>query len=327
MKKIYGNESLIATLRNMVEQNRAAHTVMFYGEKGSGKKLMADYYTRLLLCESSGADKPCGFCNACKNTEHGIHPDVVYVETSGKLGGYSVAAAREICADAFIKPNNSSGRKIYIFRDCHSMDVRTQNTLLKIIEEPPEYAYFIFTSESKSDFLPTVISRCVCFSMNICTEEEAAQSLRENGFGESDISATVGCFHGNIGMCIEYIENEQLRKSVDLTKQAADSIINKDEYALNTILFALGTQRNDVRSALSLMDKLVRDAAVLGRDSSAPLIGCWREGAVRLSSAITVYQAARIHRCIEKAWKAVETNVNIPLALSAFCAEIMDIID
>lgn len=323
MEKIYGNEYLLSTLSSMASSGRTAHSVLFYGEKGSGRKLMARYYTQLLLCGNPSEGKPCGVCNACRNAEASAHPDVIYAEKSGKLGGYSVDTARAICSDAFIKPNNSSGRKIYIFPDCHNMDTRTQNTLLKIIEEPPDYAYFIFTAESKSDFLPTIISRCVCFGLSACTEEQAAAALSERGFSDADIAEAVGAFHGNIGMCIDYLTDENLRRTVNLTKSITDSIIRKDEYALNAALFTLGKERADVRNTLSLLDKLMRDAAVLGKDGGAEAIGCYRDGAVRLSQMITAYQAARIHRFIEKAWNAVEFNINIPLALAALSGEIM----
>lgn len=324
MKNIYGNDYLCATLGNMVKSGRTAHTVLFYGEKGLGKKLMSRFYTELLLCENPENGRPCGICTTCHNVEHGFHPDILYVQTSGKLGGYSVETARSICSDAFIKPNNSSGRKIYIFRDCHNMDARTQNTLLKIIEEPPDYAYFIFTSESKSDFLPTIISRCVCFGLSACTEEQAKSALSENGFNEPEISQAVECFHGNIGMCIDYLSDDKLRLTVNLTKSIADSIIRKDEYNLNTLLFSLGKERSDVRNTLSLLDKLVRDAAVLGKDIDSGSIGCYRDGAVKLSSMLTVYQAARIHKSIEKAWHTIELNVNIPLVLASLSGEIMN---
>lgn len=324
MKKIYGNDYLRATLANMVKNGRAAHTVLFYGEKGSGRKLMAQYYTQLLLCENPENGNPCGVCSACENAEKGIHPDITYAETSGKLGGYSVDTARSVCSDAFIKPNNSSGRKIYIFRDCHNMDSRTQNTLLKIVEEPPDYAYFIFTSESKSDFLPTIISRCVCFGVSPCTEEQTKAALAENGFSPAEISEAIECFHGNIGRCIDYLTDEKLRQTVNLTKSLTDSIIRRDEYSLNSVMFSLGKERTDVRNTLSLLDKLVRDAAVLEKNPDARTIGCWRDGAVRLSSMLTAWQAAKIHRSIEKAWGSIEFNVNIPLVLTALSGEIIN---
>ena len=326
MENIYGNRQLLGTLAAMASSGRTAHSVMICGDKGTGRKLMARYYTQALMCEQPHNGVPCGVCHACTNVEKGIHPDVIYPEKSGKLGNYSVAIAREVIADAYVKPNNSSGCKVYIFADCHNVDTRTQNTLLKLIEEPPEYAYFIFTCGSKSEFLPTIISRCVCFTASPCTEEEARAALADKGYSADDIDRAVDCFHGNIGMCESYIGDEDLRKRVDLTKAIADSIIGKDEYALSVGLFSAGRERNDVREVLSMLDKLFRDAAVLSKDSEAGTIGCSRRAAQILSSRLTAGQSARLHERVEKAWRAVESNVSIPLALTALGAEIMDIV-
>ena len=326
MKKIYGNKQLLDILAGMAASGRTAHSLLICGEKGSGRKLIAKYYTQALMCEAPDNGRPCGVCTSCMNIDNDIHPDVIYPEKSGKLGNYSVAAARDVIADAYIKPNNSSGCKVYIFADCHNVDLRTQNALLKLIEEPPDYAYFIFTSGSKSEFLPTIISRCVSFNTSICTEEEAREALADSGYEQSAINTAVNCFHGNIGMCESYINDEELRKRVDLTKSIADSIIKKDEYALSVGLFALGKEREDVREVLSMLDKLMRDAAVLEKDANAQTIGCFREGAGRLAQSLTAYRSARVHGCIEKAWSAVESNVNIQLALTALGAEIMEIV-
>lgn len=325
MIKIYGNSYLLSSLEGMASSGRTAHSVLISGEKGSGKKLMAKYYAQALMCKSPAGGKPCGVCSACRNVEKDIHPDVIYPEKSGKLGGFSVATAREVIADAYIKPNNSSGCKVYIFADCHNVDTRTQNTLLKLVEEPPDYAYFIFTCGSKSEFLPTIISRCVCFTASPCTEEETSCALAERGYSQSDIAGAIECFHGNIGRCISFMEDESVRKRADLTKALAASIIRRDEYTLGALLFSAGREREDVRDILSMLDMLVRDAAVLGRDEGAVLIGCSRQEASGLSLSLTPLQAARIHSLIEKAHHAIESNVTIPLALSALGAEIMEI--
>lgn len=326
MKNIYGNKQLLETLSAMASSGRTAHSLLICGEKGSGRKLMARYYTKALMCEAPVGGKPCGVCNTCVNIDKDIHPDVIFPEKTGKLGNYSVTAARDVIADAYVKPNNSSGCKVYIFADCHNVDTRTQNALLKLIEEPPDYAYFIFTCGSKSEFLPTIISRCVCFNTSLCTEEEAEQSLAESGYEPDEIHRAASCFHGNIGMCETYITDEEMRKRVDLTKSLADSIIRKDEYALSLGFFSIGRERNDVREVLSMLDKLVRDAAVLGKVGNSQTISCSHDAAVKLSELITASQSARIHSSIERAWGAVESNVSIPLALTALGAEIMDIV-
>ncbi|MCM1131841.1 MAG: DNA polymerase III subunit delta' [Ruminococcus flavefaciens] len=323
--KIYGNSYLTDTLGKMIISGKTAHSVIFHGERGTGKKLFADYYTALLLCGNPQNGKPCGNCPSCRNVSAHTHPDVTYVETEGKLGGYSVRTAREIIADAFIKPNNNSGRKIYIFRDCRNMSVQTQNMLLKLIEEPPDYAYFLFTAESKYEFLPTIISRCIALGVSPCTERDSEEYLAEAGYSANEIKTAVSCFHGNIGRCIEYISDEKVRRKIDLTKRIADSIIKGSEYELNVALCSAGSTRGELYDVFSVIDRLVRDSAVLSQDSNAQVIGCFRDTALKLSQVISTGRAVRIHDIIEEAWRAVQANVNATLVLSALCAGIMQV--
>lgn len=327
MKKIYGNKFLLSTLDNMRATNKLAQAVIFYGEKGSGKKLIADYYTALILCESPVGDKPCGKCRSCRNFFNGRHPDVIYVRKEGKLESFTVKTARFVSYDVSVKPNNMTDKKVYIFSDCLNVNTHTQNALLKLIEEPPPYAYFIFTADSKSEFLPTVISRCLCFASSVCSEQEAEEALLNQGFKPNDIRDAISCFHGNIGRCTEYITDEKVREQVDLTKRVANSIINRDEYYLNASFYSLSGMRSSIRELLSAVDALVRDAAVLGKNENADTIGCYREAAESLSGIITPYQAVNIHKVLNRAWKAIEANANAPLVLAGVCSEIMEIID
>ena len=323
--KVFGNEQLVSTLEAMSGTGRTAHSLILYGEKGCGRKTIAKYYTKLLMCGNKSGDKPCGVCETCRSIDEDRHPDVSIVHKSGKLGGFSVETISDVARDAYVMPNNSSGVKVYIFGDCDNFDPRPQNKLLKLIEEPPDYAYFIFTAQSKSAFLPTIISRCVCFGVAQCSDDEALEALSCFGCETDDSRKAVDSFHGNIGRCLEYISDEELRNKVDLTKSLADSIINKDEYHLNSVIFPVSRERRDAIEILSMLDLLVRDAAVLGKAPDAATIGCCREHAKRLSEALTAYQAIRIHMHVERAKRAIDSNVSLPLVLAALCSDIIDI--
>lgn len=323
MKKIYGNYNITETLESMIKRNRAAHTVLFYGESGTGKKTIAGYYIHLLMCENKNGAKPCFDCKACHNISDNIHPDVITAEKSGKLGGYSVDTIKKICSDAFIKPNNSD-KKVYIFPDCTNMDERSQNTLLKIIEEPPEYAYFIFTAESKTNFLPTIISRCVSFGVMPCSENECREALKEYGANETDIENAVECFHGNIGMCINFIKDESLRESIENIRLMTESIINRDEYSLALYLSKAGKDREKIKLELTMLDRIINDAVIFKYDKNAVLSGCYPDGSKKLSHIITLDSGSAVHEKIQKAWKAVSANVNTSLILSALCGEIFE---
>ncbi len=321
--KIYGNKFAMDTFSSMLKSGRIPHSFLIYGEKGLGKKLLADYLAMSLLCEK-GEDKPCGECHSCKMIKKHIHPDVIYPQQSGKLNTYTVEECRHICSDAFVTPNDGN-RKIYIFADADNIQLPAQNTLLKIVEEPPDPVYFIFTSESKDAFLPTIISRVTSVGASLCSEDDCISALAHKGYESNQIQTAVEVFGGNIGMCVEYIENPLFQTITALTKKAIDSIINKDEYSMLTVFSSAEFKERSIALLfLKLLDRTVRDAPVLRYNNNANLTGCYKIGAMRLSEKISIKVAIKIHNCIEKAATDIKSNVSMELLMSALCGEIMD---
>lgn len=135
---------------------------------GAGDRTAAARYAAAAY-ECSADLRPCLRCTACRKVLGDIHPDVRTVrdETHRLIG---VDVLREVRADAYIIPNEGE-RKVYIFDDCARLDSRAQNILLKVVEEGPPYAAFLFLSESASALLPTLRSRCV--ELRTGAEEES----------------------------------------------------------------------------------------------------------------------------------------------------------
>ena len=92
---------------------------------------------------------------------------------------------------------------------------------------------------------------------------------------------------------------------------------------LNVQLFSLGNGRSEVKSVLSMLDILIRDAAVLGKNPNADVMGCYRKGAEELSRVLVFSQTMKIHRIIEKAERSIDSNVTIPLVTAAMSGEII----
>ena len=89
----------------------------------------------------------------------GIHPDVVTVRDP-EHKNIAVEVVRAVRADAYIRPNEGI-RKIYVFPDCALLTEQDQNVLLKVVEEGPPYAAFLFCAENAAVVLQTLRSRCV----------------------------------------------------------------------------------------------------------------------------------------------------------------------
>ena len=166
------NNGPAGRIREAAARGTLSHAWLF---TGSGDRLsLARYAAAAMECEAE-TGKPCGVCRACRKVFEDIHPDVVTV-LDPEHKNIAVEIVREIRADAYIRPNEGR-RKVYIFPDCAILPERGQNVLLKIVEEGPPYAAFLFCAENSAVVLQTLRSRCV----EVKLQEDAAP---EGGISE-----------------------------------------------------------------------------------------------------------------------------------------------
>lgn len=150
-----GQQKLKDFFYSLKNENRFLSSYIFEGANGSGKETMAKYFSAHILCENN---PPCLECNACKTLYAGTNPNVITISNDDKAE-IGAAKIRELVTDVFIRPQ-SAEKKIFIIKNAHLMNETAQNSLLKVIEEPPEYAVFILLCENRNKILPTILSRC-----------------------------------------------------------------------------------------------------------------------------------------------------------------------
>lgn len=143
-------------IREAAGRNALSHAMLF---TGSGDLAGAARYAAAALECRGEETRPCGVCPACRKVFSDIHPDVAAVR-DGDHKNIAVDVVRAVRADAYIRPNEGR-RKVYIFPDCSLLTEQDQNVLLKIVEEGPPYAAFLFCAENPAAVLQTLRSRCV----------------------------------------------------------------------------------------------------------------------------------------------------------------------
>ena len=169
-----GNETAAARLREAAARNALSHALLF---TGSGERMAAARFAAAALECTAETGKPCGVCQSCRKVREDIHPDVVTVRDP-EHKNLSVDVVRAVRSDAYIRPNEGR-RKVYLFPDCGILTEADQNILLKIVEEGPPYAAFLFCAENPASVLTTLRSRCVELKLRPAGETEA--ELSENG--------------------------------------------------------------------------------------------------------------------------------------------------
>ena len=161
-------DSLCEQVLKTVNTGNFPHGVLIECEDEEMSQKLAHEIANALVC--TGENKPCGECSACRKASCNNHPDIY--ETDGrtkKSDAFTVDSVREIRSNAFIVPNEANA-KVYILKNGQNMNEQAQNALLKILEEPPHYVYFIILTSQKSKMLETVLSRVSVYSLAVSNQ-------------------------------------------------------------------------------------------------------------------------------------------------------------
>src|SRR5580692_5027051 len=207
----YGNSETVRQLRDMLARGRFPQAVMLAGPAGSGKYTLALMLAKTLNCLSplttNGLPDFCGGCSNCiriaqaedldarfaeaveareglretdkKDTRLFVqtHPDVLVIPPDPPQMMIKVDQVRRVIETIYYRPSEARER-VYIFTDSAFMK-EAANSLLKVLEEPPEFATILLLSENAGELLPTIRSRSMVFPLTALPVEDVERYLAE----------------------------------------------------------------------------------------------------------------------------------------------------
>lgn len=149
---------IVTSMINAVEHDRLSHAYLYDGPKGTGKTTMGRLVSMLLSCEDPRGHNPCGSCRPCRFIWTGKMQEVAEINAAEATGKGDM---EEMISGTINHMPVSVPKRIYILDECHMLSNNAQNSLLKVLEEPPEYVvFFLCTTESRK-LVPTVVDRCL----------------------------------------------------------------------------------------------------------------------------------------------------------------------
>ena len=170
-----GQDFVVSTLKNAIEQDRIAHAYLFSGPRGVGKTTSARLLAKALNCVNGPTATPCGVCDNCRGIAKGSSLDVIEIDGASNTGVNDVRTIKE----EVLFPPTSSRYKIYIIDEVHMLSLSAFNALLKTIEEPPEYVIFIFATTETQKVPATIRSRCQQFNFQLIPIETIEKQLAD----------------------------------------------------------------------------------------------------------------------------------------------------
>ena len=232
--EVVGQDTVTRTLRNAIEQDRAAHAFLFSGVRGVGKTTTARILAKALNCATGPTVNPCGECPACLEIASSTSLDVLEIDGASNNG---VEQVREIIEASRYAPSRDRF-KIYIIDEVHMLTTPAFNALLKTLEEPPPRVKFIFATTEYHKIPDTIVSRCQQFEFRTVPRPIISDQLRK-------IAQHEGIEIGDA--------------AVSQIARAAEGSLRDALSALDQVLAAVGTkiEEKDVAELLGLIDQQV----------------------------------------------------------------------
>ncbi len=257
---VAGQDHIVSTLEQAVKQDKLSHAYLFSGTRGTGKTSIARILSKHLLTHGIGDELLRQHILA--SIDEGSLVDLIEIDAASNTG---VDNIRELIEKIQFSPV-VGGAKVYIIDEVHMLSKGAFNALLKTLEEPPAYAYFILATTELHKIPATIQSRCQRFLFRPIREEDLIARLQYIADAEhitverTALRAIAHSVQGSMRDAISLLD--QLRSLPNITITAVHERVGETghEY-VEQMLAAIDAQ--DAGLIMELVRKLEEAAAPL----------------------------------------------------------------
>ncbi|MFL6447669.1 MAG: ATP-binding protein [Bryobacteraceae bacterium] len=228
----YGNAAVAATLAKMIDEGRVSQTLLLSGPEGVGKATLARRFAAALLGHPEKIERD--DLSLLENIESiearekwtsdkraedplffSTHPDFVTFAPDGPLRQLTIQQVRLLRERAQLKPSHGSYR-VFLIDHLERANEQSANSLLKVLEEPPDHLVLIATAENLYDLLPTIRSRSVILQMSRLSDAEMIEFAAVRKLDEAQVRVALA--EGSPGLAVTLnIEELRSRRSLMLS--------------------------------------------------------------------------------------------------------------
>jgi len=257
--EVRGQSGAVEVLKSTLESGRIAHAYLFSGPRGVGKGLTARCFARGLNCEAESA-RPCNRCLPCQKALNGNHPDIMYLQPDGN--SLKIEQVRRLQKGVFNRAFEGK-YKVFVLEDAHKATIQAANSLLKVLEEPPEGCVFILITENAQALPATVLSRCQRVNFAPLDKEVMRELLFTQGYSPEEAEVAINLAQGSMGQALELMGNPKLSLARQSALDFIEGAFAKNYFRRYKVIESLDKEKIDSQLFVDQLISLLRDLFLL----------------------------------------------------------------
>ncbi len=287
--------SVYKTIKNDRDNGRLSHAYLVICQDSEKLSEYLRFFAKLTVCAQGS---PCEVCRACKLIENDAHPDVLFYPKNGQ--SVLVEDINSLISESYVKPIESN-KKVFIISHAQTMNLPSQNKLLKTLEEPPQNVHIIMGATSEFPLLATIKSRVKKLELSSFFYDELINALREDCLDIERLENAVRLGDGTVGKALSLYGDDNLAIALELVE---DTLINMKSSA-NVLDFSnkICSQNVDLDEFLSALELTFRDMLVISLGRVDMSIS---DRAKTIMNNSTGYSSGAIINALEKITEAQE---------------------
>ncbi len=356
----HGNREVVDRLRSMIARDRLPHALILAGPMGAGKYTLAQMLAKALNCleqpVTGGLADFCGRCANCTRIAQAddlaarcaeavearenlreadkrdtrifiqTHPDVLVIPPDPPQLMIKVDQVRRVIATIYHRPA-AGDRRVYIFTDSSFMK-EAANALLKVLEEPPDFATLVLLTENPGELLPTIRSRCVTLALAPLPAEELETLLakRQPKWSAAQRKLVARLAHGAVGAALSFDLDAFTAARTDALTLLTAAVHADDHSALfrTTDTYRAGAEgREKTDALLRALYLLLEDMLYMKSGTPEQARNTDIAGELgRLAEAVSFEWLATASEHLDEVERGMRRNLLRSLSLDAFVASL-----
>ncbi len=361
-REIPGHAEIKERLIRSIDEGRVSHAQLFLGQSGSGSLAMAIAYAQYLNCTNRINKDSCGECSSCRKYQKLIHPDLHFsypfiAKKSEDVSTVFLKEWREVVSESpflgleeWMNKLDAENKQPNInIAECHDIIKRltykayeaeykvlimwlpeylgvSGNSLLKLIEEPPEKTLFILVAEQYDLILNTILSRTQLIKITRFSDEEIKSYLLSIGCEEHAAARYAYLADGSMQAGINLMNQEE-NNLEELFVQWFRLCYGKRGIEIQQLIDQIAVAsfgRENQKNMLKFGLQVIRDCLTHNSDASEIIRFESKHFEIaKMASILNMANASYIIDDIEKAIYHIERNANAKIVFLDLSIQVM----